>query len=278
MYVYDTKTFSWLQGRGRREKGDLNLKATPTMLLKTHVEKMSVLATPTIFMKTRDLSRYSHDIYENKGSCASGRTDRKQRMRDEKGDRPMSRESESELTSAPANEMNAATAPGGSTPEAGVTAAVLQFRQREQKRNIKYTFEAGMCMKTKEHKTQCPNRNRHLGLNFRHLRRTEIHFAENWCFWTTTCQINSVFHGSLHCGLRANPAVCARVTTPAPTAPPLLNQEGSSLKLRTSDGEGGAMIRRGVRADDGRGRSDKDLRTKRGHDRTKCRFPLAGGV
>ena len=44
------------------------------MLLKTHVEKMSVLATPTIFMKTRDLSRYSHDIHENKGSYAPGST------------------------------------------------------------------------------------------------------------------------------------------------------------------------------------------------------------
>ena len=63
------------------------MKATPTMLLKTHVEKMSVLATPTIFMKTSDLSRCSHDIHENKGSCAPGSTGRKQRMRDphEKG-------------------------------------------------------------------------------------------------------------------------------------------------------------------------------------------------
>ncbi len=100
-------------------------------------------------------------------------------MRDEKRDRPMSRESELELTRAHANEMNAASAPGGSTPGAGVTAAVLQFRQREQKRILKYTFEAGISMKTKEHKTQCPTENRHLGLNFRHLRRTETHFAEN---------------------------------------------------------------------------------------------------
>ena len=44
------------------------------MLLKTHVEKMSVLATPTIFMKTIDLSRYSHDIHENKGSYPPGST------------------------------------------------------------------------------------------------------------------------------------------------------------------------------------------------------------
>jgi hypothetical protein len=54
------------------EKRELKNEATPTMLLKTHVEKMSALATPTIFMKTSDLSRYSHDIHENKGSCAPG--------------------------------------------------------------------------------------------------------------------------------------------------------------------------------------------------------------
>ena len=74
MYVYDTKTFSSLHRRERREKRELKNETTPTMLLKTHVEKMSVLATPTIFMKTIDLSRYSHDIHENKGSCAPGST------------------------------------------------------------------------------------------------------------------------------------------------------------------------------------------------------------
>jgi hypothetical protein len=54
------------------KKGELKMKATPTMLLKTHVEKMSVWATPTMFMKTSDLGRHSHDIHENKGSCAPG--------------------------------------------------------------------------------------------------------------------------------------------------------------------------------------------------------------
>ena len=32
-----------------------------------------------------------------------------------------------------------------------------------------YTFEAGMCMKTKDRKTQCPKKIRLLGLNFRHF-------------------------------------------------------------------------------------------------------------
>ncbi len=120
------------------------------MLLKTHVEKMSALATPTIFMKTSDLSRYSHDIDETKDSWAP---------------------------------RSAATkAPEGSTREAEVSPAIAHFRQREQKRIIKYTFEAGMSMKTEDRKTQCPKRNRLLVPRFRHLRRIERYFAENYCF------------------------------------------------------------------------------------------------
>jgi hypothetical protein len=117
------------------------------MLLKTHVEKLSVVATPTISMKTSDLGRDSHDIHENKGSYAPRST--------------------------------ALNALEGSTLGAGVNPAATRFRQREQKRIINYTFEAGMCMKTKDRKTQCPKRNRLFGLHFRHLRRIERHFAEN---------------------------------------------------------------------------------------------------
>jgi len=83
------------------EKGELKMKATPTMLLKTHVEKMSVWATPTIFMKTIDLSRLGHDIYEKNGSYAPRSID-----------------------------LNAL---GGSTRGAGVNPAAAHFRQREQK-------------------------------------------------------------------------------------------------------------------------------------------------
>jgi hypothetical protein len=104
------------------------------MLLKTHVEKMSVLATPTIFMKTSDLNRCSHDIHENKGSCASGQTGTKQRMRDKKGERRMSRVSKPGLLNVHANEMTAPTPPKGSMPEAGVTPAVAHFRQANKKR------------------------------------------------------------------------------------------------------------------------------------------------
>ena len=55
-------------------------------------------------MKTRDLSRYSHDIHENKGSYAPGST--------------------------------ALNALEGSTRGAGVNPAAAHFRQREQKRIV----------------------------------------------------------------------------------------------------------------------------------------------
>jgi len=40
--------------------------ATPTMLLKTHVEKMSGLVHPTMLMKTSNIEFIGHDVYENK--------------------------------------------------------------------------------------------------------------------------------------------------------------------------------------------------------------------
>jgi hypothetical protein len=141
----------------------LKNEATPTMLLKKHLEKMSVLVTPTIFMKTSDSSRYSHDIHENKGSCAP--------------------------------RLAAPEGAQGSAREAEISPAIAHFRQGEQKRIIKYTFETGMSMKTKDRKTQCPKINRLLIPRFRHLRRIERYFAENCCFATTSCQAHSVFHG-----------------------------------------------------------------------------------
>jgi hypothetical protein len=52
----------------RRKKGNQKMKAYPTMLLKTHIEKMSMWGYPTMFMKTNDLNCQCHDVYENKGS------------------------------------------------------------------------------------------------------------------------------------------------------------------------------------------------------------------
>ena len=57
-----------------------------------------------------------------------------------------------------------------------------------------------MCMKTKGHKTQCPNKIRLLGLRFRHLRRIDTRFTENCCFWATACQVNLFFYGFLRAG------------------------------------------------------------------------------
>jgi len=47
-------------------QGELKTQATPTMLLKTNVEKMSGLAHPTMFMKTSNIEFVCHDVYENK--------------------------------------------------------------------------------------------------------------------------------------------------------------------------------------------------------------------
>ena len=150
-------------GAGGVKKRELKNEATPTMLLKTNGGKTSAGATPTMFMKTSNLFLYTYDIYENKGSCSSGST--------------------------------APKALEGSTPEAEVSPAIAHFRQREQKRIIKYTFEAGMSLKTKDHKTQCPKQNRLLGPNFRHFYVTDAHFAEKCYFATTSCQLNSFSRG-----------------------------------------------------------------------------------
>ena len=52
-------------------------------------------------------------------------------------------------------------------------------RGHSRKKMLNNTFEAGMCMKTKDHETQCPNKNRLIVPRFRHLRRIERYFAGN---------------------------------------------------------------------------------------------------
>jgi hypothetical protein len=42
------------------------MKDDPTMLLKTKEERVDFLTDPTIYMRTKDLFRYSHDVYESK--------------------------------------------------------------------------------------------------------------------------------------------------------------------------------------------------------------------
>jgi hypothetical protein len=53
-------------GRGAAKKGDPYLKDRAIMLLKTHVEKMSLLRSAIISMKTNGLFHSCHHVYENK--------------------------------------------------------------------------------------------------------------------------------------------------------------------------------------------------------------------
>ena len=69
------------------------------------------------------------------------------------------------------------------------------FPAEHEKKMLNNTFEAGMCMKTKERKTQCPNRNRLIVPRFRHLRRIWRLFAENCGFCTTVCRVHAVSRG-----------------------------------------------------------------------------------
>jgi hypothetical protein len=43
------------------------MEASPAMLLKTDVEKMSVYGLSTMFMKINHLGLLRHDVYDNKG-------------------------------------------------------------------------------------------------------------------------------------------------------------------------------------------------------------------
>ena len=61
------KELSKSGGRGAKKKGDPYLKDRAIMLLKTHVEKMSLLGSAIISMKTKGLFHPSHYIYEQNG-------------------------------------------------------------------------------------------------------------------------------------------------------------------------------------------------------------------
>jgi hypothetical protein len=51
---------------GRRKKGGPKMKVSLAMLLKTHVEKMSLRPYATILMKTGKLDFVCHDVDEEK--------------------------------------------------------------------------------------------------------------------------------------------------------------------------------------------------------------------
>ena len=83
--------------------------------------------------------------------------------------------------------------PGGSTPEAGVTPAVARFRQRNEKKMLKKYVRSRNVYENKQISDTMPGKKvGHLCLRFGHLRLTDNNFAENHCFATTICQINSV--------------------------------------------------------------------------------------
>ena len=51
----------------RQTRGKLKVKEEPTMLLKTHIEKMSLLREPIMLMITKTLSNGTHYVSQNKG-------------------------------------------------------------------------------------------------------------------------------------------------------------------------------------------------------------------
>jgi hypothetical protein len=56
-----------------RKKGKLKMKASLTMLLKTHVEKMSLFGFATMSMKANALPEVCHDVVENAGTYGMAR-------------------------------------------------------------------------------------------------------------------------------------------------------------------------------------------------------------
>jgi hypothetical protein len=66
LHVADDKGFIAPRRMGRRKSGGLKFKACAIMLLKTHIEKMSILGSAIISMKTKGFFRSCHHIYENK--------------------------------------------------------------------------------------------------------------------------------------------------------------------------------------------------------------------
>ena len=120
---------------------------------------MSENSLSTMLMKTKDLLGAFHDVDEKKESCARGRdkpagseewasvartwSGGPRLLRCGQGKiadfqnrsalRTMSVESKPELANAHGYEFTAANAPGGSTPETGVTPPVSHFRQGSKK-------------------------------------------------------------------------------------------------------------------------------------------------
>jgi hypothetical protein len=66
MYATEFKPLNELRQGSMQKKGELKIKVEPTMLLKTSIEKMSVLGYATMFMITKNLDLICHDVNESK--------------------------------------------------------------------------------------------------------------------------------------------------------------------------------------------------------------------
>ena len=73
------KAIAWPVGDEERIQGELKMQVSPRMLLKTHVEKMSLRGHPRMLMKTSQLFPGGQNVHENKegyrphGAIASSR-------------------------------------------------------------------------------------------------------------------------------------------------------------------------------------------------------------
>jgi hypothetical protein len=143
-------------------------------------------------MKISNLTRKSHDIHENKGSCSRKRVGRKQRM--QKKEKIASRFARaSGIAERPREGMNA---PKRSARQSGVSLTAAHFLAGQEKRCSINTFKAGMCLKTKSDLTSCPKIKRHFRGTFRYLTQTERYFAEFCRNRQPFCQSYSILAGT----------------------------------------------------------------------------------
>jgi hypothetical protein len=68
LYVFENKSVTPFPARSSKKTRGENMKVSPIMLLKTHVEKMSETGHAIICMKTRNIKVARHYIYEKKVS------------------------------------------------------------------------------------------------------------------------------------------------------------------------------------------------------------------
>ena len=68
LYVIEITPVIAFPARSRKKTRGENMKVSPIMLLKTHVEKMSETGHATIYMITKHLEASRHYMHEKKGS------------------------------------------------------------------------------------------------------------------------------------------------------------------------------------------------------------------